>query len=302
MNNFPKYLVAYDGSPHSKTALDWAIALGCQTGAEIEVVKVFEPIIRHYTSSDYNISEQIVEQFAEMEKVDHQMMEDIKTFKADSCTIKIQTKILKGPVAATLLDYASKNAVSMIIAGTKGHHLLEKLMVGSVTSSLVALSKVPVMIVTDQRETACPKKLLVAYDGSEHAKKALALAVGLGKRIGAEILAAKVIDPVDLAVIYSNIEPGAEVKIESGLSGLDEADKTMMEEAKSIGEASGVKIMTTILTGDNIADTIIRYAEEQEVDIIVAGTLGKGLLSELMVGSVAKNLVTLAQMPVLVAK
>ena len=302
MDNSPKYLVAYDGSPHSKAALDWAIALAGQTGAEIEVAKVFEPIIRHYTSSDYNISTQIVEQLAEMEKADHQMMEDINTFKADSCSVKIRTKILKGQVAAALLDYASQNGVSLVIAGTKGHHLLEKLLVGSVTSSLVALSKVPVMIVTDQRETACPKKLLVAYDGSEQAKKALALAVDLGKRIGAEILVAKVIDPVDLAMIYSNIEPGSEVKINSGLIGLDKADKAILEEAESVGSASGVKVATTILTGDNIADTIIRYAEEQEVDIIVAGTLGKGLLSELMVGSVAKNLVTLAQMPVLVAK
>lgn len=302
MDNSPKYLVAYDGSPHSKTALDWAIALACQTGAEIEVAKVFEPIIRHYTSSDYNISEQIVEQFAEMEKADHQMMEDIKKFKADSCSIKIQTKILKGQVAAALLDYANQNGISLVIAGTKGHHLLEKLLVGSVTSSLVALSKVPVMIVTDQRETACPKKLLVAYDGSEHAKKALVLAIDLGKRIGAEILVAKVIDPVELAMIYSNIRSGSEVKMGSGLSELDEAEKAMLEEAKSIGAASGVKVVTTSLTGANIAETIIRCAEDQGAEIIVAGTLGKGLLSELLVGSVTKNLVTLAPMPILVAK
>ena len=302
MGNSLKYLVAYDGSPHSKTALDWAIALGCQTGAEIEIAKVFEPIVRHYTSGDYNIATQIAEQFAEMEKADHQMMEDIKKFKADSCNITIRTKMLKGPVASTLLDYASQNGVSLVIAGTKGHHLLEKLLVGSVTSSLVALSKVPVMIVTDQRETACPKKLLVAYDGSVHAKKALALAVDLGKSIGAEILVAKVIDPVDLAVFYSKIEPGAEVKIGSRLSELDNAVNAMLEEAKSIGAAGGVRVETTLLTGSNIAETIIRCAEDQGAEIIVAGTLGKGLLSELMVGSVTKNLVTLAQMPVLVAK
>lgn len=302
MENSLKYLVAYDGSPHSKTALDWAIAIACKTKAEIEVVKVFEPIVRHYTSGDYNISAQIAEQFAEMEKADHQMMADIKTFKADSCNISIQTKILKGPVAATLLDYASKTGISLVIAGTKGHHLLEQLLVGSVTSSIVALSKVPVMIVTDQRETACPKKLLVAYDGSEHAKKALALAVDFGKRIGAEILVAKVIDPVDLAVLYSKIDPGSEVKLGSRLSELDKAEGAMLEEAKSMGTAGGVKIETTILTGANIAETIIRCAEDQGAEIIVAGTLGKGLLSELMVGSVTKNLVTLAQMPVLVAK
>ena len=43
-----KILVAYDGSPHSKAALDWAIRLGKDVGAELELVKVFEPIVRQY--------------------------------------------------------------------------------------------------------------------------------------------------------------------------------------------------------------------------------------------------------------
>ena len=302
MENSPKYLVAYDGSPHSKAALDWAILLGCATGAKIEVVKVFEPIIRHYTSSDYNISTQIAEQIIEMEKADQQMMEDIKAFKSDTCNINVTVKILKGPVAATLLQYAGKNGMDMIIAGTKGHGLLEEILVGSVTSKLVALAKAPVMVTTDQQGTTALKKILVAYDGSVHAKKALELALDIGKKSGASLLLAKVLDPVDLAAIYSKIGLGSEMKLGAHFMELDEADIKILGEAKSMGASKGVEIESVLLTGENIAETIVRCAESEKADIIVAGSLGKGLLDELLVGSVAKNLVTLAQMPVIVAR
>ena len=48
MEKLKKILVAYDGSLHSKSALDWAIRLGKDVGAELELVKVFEPIVRQY--------------------------------------------------------------------------------------------------------------------------------------------------------------------------------------------------------------------------------------------------------------
>ncbi|MBP2665110.1 MAG: universal stress protein UspA [Firmicutes bacterium] len=302
MEKLPKYLVAYDGSSHSKAALDWAIMLGCVTGAEIEAVKVFEPIVRHYTSGDYNITTRIAEQFDEMEKADQQMMEEAKLFKKNTCDVAVKTKILKGPVAATLLEYAEKNGFDMIVAGTKGHGLLEEIIVGSVTSSLVALAKAPVMVVTDQREAAALKKIIVAYDGSSYAKKALELAIDIGKKAGACLVVAKVLDPVELAMIYSKVQPGSEIKIGTYLIEQDEANKKILDDAKAMGASKGVDVESILLAGGNIAEAIVHYTENEKADIIVAGTLGKGLLDELLVGSVAKNLVTLAQMPVIVAK
>ena len=35
MATLQKILVAYDGSPHSKTALDWAMQIGVDNGAEL---------------------------------------------------------------------------------------------------------------------------------------------------------------------------------------------------------------------------------------------------------------------------
>ena len=42
MSRMKKILVAYDGSPHSKQALNWAIDLSLLSGAQVLAVKVFE--------------------------------------------------------------------------------------------------------------------------------------------------------------------------------------------------------------------------------------------------------------------
>ena len=44
---------------------------------------------------------------------------------------------------------------------------------------------------------------------------------------------------------------------------------------------------------------ILRYAKEQQIDLIVMGTHGRGAVSHLLIGSVAENVVRKAPCPVL---
>ena len=210
-----KILVAYDGSPHSKSALDWAIRLGEDVGAELELVKVFEPIVRQYTRGDYNITEKIAAQFAEMERTDRQMMEDAKHFCEGVCKLKVTVSVLKGNVTSTLLDYADKSGVDLIVTGTKGHGVLEEMLVGSVTNKLVSLSKLPILVVKDQHEATKTtlNKIAVAYDGSSYCKAALALALDMAKSAKASVVAVKVIDSLEISRIYSKAESGSMTKM-----------------------------------------------------------------------------------------
>ena len=200
MTNSEKILVAYDGSPHSKAALEWAVLLGSNGNAELDVVKVFEPILRHYTRGDYDIKEQIAKQYADMEQADRQMMEEVKAVCKEECKLKVHVDVLRGHVASTLLEYAREKGFGMIAAGTKGHGALEEMLVGSVTSSLVSLSDVPVLVVKGQKAPTALQRILVAFDGSDFAKAALDVAIDIGKSAGAAITVVKVKDPLDLMV------------------------------------------------------------------------------------------------------
>ncbi len=63
----------------------------------------------------------------------------------------------------------------------------------------------------------------------------------------------------------------------------------------------GVRVEPVLLEG-HPADELIRYAEEEGMDIVVMGTLGKTGLDRLFLGSVAGNMVRNSKVPVMVVK
>jgi nucleotide-binding universal stress UspA family protein len=293
MANLKKILVAYDGSSHSKAALGWAMLLGNYNNAELDVIKVFEP----HDPPPVAFTTPRVEQYAAIEIEDRQMLKDVEDDCKRRCNLKVHVDLLLGYVASTLLDYAVQNEVDLIVAGTRGHGMIDGLLVGSVTNSLVSLSKVPVLVVKEQQAPTSLKNILVAYDGSESALAALNLAVDLGKNANAKLVALKVSDSMD-----SGTEAGAVLRLKATLDGVDEADRKLLVEARSAAAAKGMEIGTELLAGVDIADTILRYAADHNADMIVVGAVGHGFLGELMIGSVARKLISSSRIPVLTVK
>ena len=66
--------------------------------------------------------------------------------------VEVKTEMLRGNVAAAIIDYADKNGADLIVAGTKGHGALAELLMGSVTRNLVSLSHLPVLVVKSPEE------------------------------------------------------------------------------------------------------------------------------------------------------
>ena len=90
----------------------------------------------------------------------------------------------------------------------------------------------------------------------------------------------------------------------SGYQALEEMrreDARLMEEAVAIGASRGVAVTGEVLQG-NVAAEIIAYATQNNIDMIVTGTKGHGALAALLMGSVTRNLISLAHVPVLVVK
>ncbi len=52
----------------------------------------------------------------------------------------------------------------------------------------------------------------------------------------------------------------------------------------------------------SVAGTIVEFAENQNIDLIVVGSRGRSGFTKLLLGSVASRIVTYASCPVLVAK
>jgi nucleotide-binding universal stress UspA family protein len=303
MANPQKVLVAYYGSPNSNAALGWALLLGSEDNAELEMIKVVEPISQAFARLSYDYSGAIDERYAMIKNEDHKMLTDAKVFCGGSSKFKVHMGMLTGKVASIILDYAKQRDFDIIVSGTKEHGVLHEMLVGSFTNSLVNLAKIPVLVVKEQKVSAKLQKILVAYDGSDSSKAALELAIDIGKSADAKIMAVKVADPVDYMKFYmGEFEYGTAMSIKAILGEMDEAEKEILDGARSAALLKGMEIVTVLLPVWNIADMIIRYAGKNKVDMIVAGTIGQGLKRGLLMGSVTRNLISLSTIPVLVVK
>ena len=146
------------------------------------------------------------------------------------------------------------------------------------------------------------RKIVVAFDGSTQSQKALDWAIDLSLLAKAQVIVVKVTEMMDLSEMSELYEAGATDALVKEIEELLEADRKLMQETiVAIGERRGVVLTTTLLHG-NVAAAIIDFAKENDIDLIVAGTKGHGVLEELLIGSVTRNLVSLSPIPVLVVK
>ena len=138
------------------------------------------------------------------------------------------------------------------------------------------------------------KKILVPVDFSENSQKILRSALFLAGKFQARLGVVFVVQSFDdysgffvphipIAQFEEEMVLGAQKKMESFL-------------AENIGQE--VPHEAKVLSGD-VAEEIIRYAEQGGADLIVMGTHGYKGLEKVLFGSVAEKVVKMAPCPVL---
>jgi len=146
------------------------------------------------------------------------------------------------------------------------------------------------------------KKILVAYDGSTQSKEALDWAIDLSLTTQAQVVVVKVIEMMSLGEMSALYEAGASDSLVAQIDEIKKADEKLLADTiTTVGKRKDVAITTALLHG-NVAAAIIEYSIENKMDLIVVGTKGHGVLAELLMGSVTRNLVSLSKIPVLVVK
>ncbi len=136
-------------------------------------------------------------------------------------------------------------------------------------------------------------KILQANDGSEHAFRALSLALLVAKQNNSEL---HMISVEEIDYMPEFLE---EVREESGTAA--RRFHAVLKRARAMAEAAGVRLLTHVVTGHPVRDVVL-LAGDLKVDLLVIGATGHSALYERMVGSRADRIVQLAQCPVLVVK
>jgi nucleotide-binding universal stress UspA family protein len=138
---FRHILIGYDGSPHSKKALEHGIELARQGGAEITVVTAFAKL------PDY-LGASLLEGLAVRATSQAQATVFMGAEQARAAGIeKVREEVLEGNAAECLLRVAETRGCDLIVVGSRGHGEFTGLLLGSVSDRVAHHAKAPVLIV-----------------------------------------------------------------------------------------------------------------------------------------------------------
>ncbi len=143
------------------------------------------------------------------------------------------------------------------------------------------------------------RTILVPYDFSQHAKAALATAVGLAKRLNtAKLHLVHVIQP---AYPYPMFEGAVVVPPANMFEVRRNVLRSLEEIAGGIGECPA-QVESHIIEGSNISDLLLKIAERLDADMIVMGTHGRTGIAHVFLGSVTERMLRKAPCPVLTVR
>lgn len=145
------------------------------------------------------------------------------------------------------------------------------------------------------------KRILVATDGSNLAKKAVRGGIDLAASTGAELVVLHVVPryPVSYfegGVTISNADV-ARVEKEWAAHG-----QAMVDAASELAGREGVKAKAVIVKSDLVAESLAAAARKHKCDLIVMASHGRKGLKRILLGSETLQLLTHSTIPVLVLR
>ncbi len=145
------------------------------------------------------------------------------------------------------------------------------------------------------------KRILVATDGSTLSKKAVSSAVELAALSGAELVAVKVTPRYPQSYFEGSLPLSASEisKIEKGWT---EVAQKVLDAVLKSANAKGVQAKAVVVKSDIVSDALIAAAKKHKADLIVMASHGRRGIKRLLLGSETQQVLTHANIPVLVLR
>jgi nucleotide-binding universal stress UspA family protein len=280
-------VVGFDDSQSSKAALIEASNRARKHGGKVIMVHAV-----FFDTEEFGIApEQLEKRLKIGEKICHQSKEMVSS----EFGIDVQSLLCEGDPHDVILDVAQGKQADLIVLGTYGRKGLNRLLMGSVTTGVIADAQTDVLIVKKPC-TECTgeyKSILVPFDGSDFSKKAIIRACQIAKQDNSKVTVIYVIPRYEEMVNFFKTE-----SIRNSL--MQEAEK-ITQSAKEFASLQGTEVSTHISDG-YAPDSIVEIAKEQKHDLIVMGSHGYRGVNKAIIGSTTERVIMNATCPILVVR
>jgi nucleotide-binding universal stress UspA family protein len=266
-------VLASDLAERSRCALVRAVQLKRATAAGLTVLHVAEPgLVGELAES---------RRAAAMAKMEAQFSE-VSAGRLRRVLIKV---VLGDPVSAIVAEAESRDA-DLVVLGQPGKHRIKELFAGTTAEQVIRQSRRPVLV-AKVRSDQPYRRVVIAFDRSEAAQRALAIALALAPR-------------AEFYLVYAS----QRAQTRRGEEEAERMQELLEDAAKQVTRRSlyrHTRLTIEVREGAPV-HTIASALQAFDADLLAMGTHGRGTLQAALFGSVAQGLMAASPCDALVTR
>lgn len=290
-----KILLSTDGSACAQAAIDVLLRLPLPPGVEVILLNVIEKEFLYKSADKNGLSDEQHELLAQTRQL---LQEEAEGFLA-AAAVRLEagglhclTRIASGHPAREIMRAAKKMEADLVIVGSHGWTGVKRFLLGSVSDQVLRHAPCSVLIARSGQADAAEApaeeqpalRLLLAYDDSGPAKRALAFTSSLRLREQDELT---ILSVLPLITRYRQ-------DIKQRLSWVWKEKKKHAEKAleqiRHQFKWSTSNLTTELREAEDVSHEILDMAAEKHCDLIILGDKGKGAVEKFLLGSVAPRI------------
>jgi nucleotide-binding universal stress UspA family protein len=282
-------VVGVDGSPSADLAIDWAVDEATRRNLPLHLMHVF---VQDYPTMTIGIPPAIDDLRAVAQTVVTDAIHRVARLAPD---LTVTAAVHTGSAAKYLIDASGR--ADTVVVGTQGRRGLARVMLGSTAAQVAAHSQCPVVVVRQGPPTAVStdRRVIVGIDNAGVSHDAVAYAFAQASSRGASLTvvhgwwleyAGDVFAVPYTGGEHEELEMSQRALVAESIAGWSEKYPDV-EVRQQIVRAEPVELLTKDSAG---------------ADLLVVGSRGRGGFRGLLLGSVSRHVLQVAQCPVAVVR
>ena len=274
-----KILLATDLSCRCDRALDRTVALAKEWNAQVAVVHALEAPLPVSDAPSWR------RPMHPRELAERHIRADLR-----GATLDLELVVDRGNAAELILETAERLACDLIVTGISREETLARSVLGTTIETVARRATVPVLVVKS-RPRGPYQRMVVATDFSDSSRTAFETALAMFPHANVSICHAY------------------EIPYEGLLHDTMETREQFAREARRQSEAFLASIPAAADRHPSIlcehgtpVEVLSELVEALEVDLVVAGTQGRGMVATLLLGSVAQSLLSSVPRDVMIVR
>ncbi len=276
-------LCCIDGSSVTEAVCDYSSWISKSIGAPLKLLHTIEhrenPVIADYSGAiGLGSSEELLNELTEIEQTrsrllikQGQLMLNAAKQRVEKSGIEsVAIRQRHGALSDSLIEL--EDQIGILVVGIRGEeHEKVDAGIGTQLETVIRSLHKPILVVN--RAYSEPKKVMLAYDGSEACKKALAM-----------IASSPLLKNIPCHIVH-----------------VGDNDSALLAAAAATLKAAGNPVITIQLSG-KIEEVLAQYQRDQQIDLTIMGAFSHNRFRDFLLGSFTAKMLAATNRPLLLLR